>query len=703
MRSARTVRVLNSVALTAVAVTVVSVLSAAAVREGRSLVVWSCGGNYEFLSEYAHRFESRSGTPVSYTAAPVQYLLELALRGPDRPDVIVGRAGPGWVALDRAGVLAASPTFFAIDPIVIAVSPQSEGRIVKLEDLGATGVRVAASTGAMRPKAKVIGLFMASVDDSESPGLVERWQNNTAEDARCGRFALEPLLAGTADAAIVPRSITTHQRTKGRVGIVPIPSRLILGMQSGRSSMPQCAAALATARRLDLARGFVDGLLSDEAQALLADRGYIAVTSPEAVPYEPMLALSVPRDAVGLQVRLAQLLRDSGATPQAVRRYWSALCLFGPSAHDGRILTELGDLLWAEGRHEQAAAVWQRAAAELPRPEPNEFAGGSAELNEPIEGVDLLGDREWAARASCRLAVNGLATRSRTTWLEPTESDPPKDGKRHLALADSLMAAGYPELAVKDYLKVCTLNYPSYYMPQAEAGVTEASEALECRAAPATLEMPLWQWRYDTHWARGMTLGMRLFDHRQYLASFKEMLKLCAGEYGEREDTAEARYRAGVAALALGGRRAAARQWTICGLLHGESPWAAAASRGLAALPDGCRDAVGDLPSEDRPGDSPAQVRLLIAEELFLSGLTASDETLLEYLKMLTVAAPRGGGAGPTAQATCRVGECLLARGNLSGADEYLRATCERWPDSPWAGRARSLRTESGGEGPCSE
>ena len=42
------------------------------------LVVWSCGGNYEILTEYAGWFEREHNCRVRYTAAPVQYLLELA-------------------------------------------------------------------------------------------------------------------------------------------------------------------------------------------------------------------------------------------------------------------------------------------------------------------------------------------------------------------------------------------------------------------------------------------------------------------------------------------------------------------------------------------------------------------------------------------------------------------------------------------------
>ena len=45
----------------------------------RTLVVWSCGGNFHGLQAFAREFERRHDCRVRYTAAPVEYLLARGL------------------------------------------------------------------------------------------------------------------------------------------------------------------------------------------------------------------------------------------------------------------------------------------------------------------------------------------------------------------------------------------------------------------------------------------------------------------------------------------------------------------------------------------------------------------------------------------------------------------------------------------------
>lgn len=679
-----------------VAVALAGTLGLEAARGRGSLVVWSCGGNYELLSDYIPAFEAQTGVHVTYTAAPVQYLLERAIDGPERPDVIVGRGGPGWIALERKGLLDGSPSFFAVDPLVIAVSPSARDAIHSVMDLGRPGVRVAASSDAMRPKGKVIGLFMASVDDAEAPGLVERWANNTIEPEHCGRFLLTPLLEGRADAAVAPRSITTHPEARNRLGVVPIPAKLMLGMSTGRASLPQCAGALAASSDLAAARAFVAGLSAPGNGEFLERHGYVPVGSEEGHAFEPALTLSVPRDMAGWQVRLAQLLRKHGATGSAIRRYWTATNLFGPSAHDGRAMCELADLLIAEGREGAARAVLERVVAELQRKQPNEFTGEAPSVGGVIPGVERLPDEEWEQAARQRLTSLAPTAPVAAGWPRVLESDPPKNGKRTFALAECLANTGTPDDGVKDYLKVCTLNYPSAFMDAAEVALDRASShAPETVANAEAVPMPEWPYCYATHWERGMTFGMRLYGMGRYLEAFKEMAKLCAGEYGLDADLPQARYRAGVAALALGERKAAARQWGICAALHPASPWAGRASE---ALRGAGLSAPRDLPSKDEPRKESPQIRLAIAEDLFLSGFVTSDDTMLEYLKVLTVARPRDGeGAEILARATCRMGQCLYARGDREGASEYLGEAASSWPESPWGRKAAELCAAANG------
>lgn len=701
--SRRAIRAVNAMALLLLAAIVASLAAVQVQRDRGALVVWSCGGNYEFLAQFARQFEAASGVPVSYTAAPVQYLLDLTLRGPRRPDVIVGRAGPGWLALQKQKLLAAPPTFFAVDPLVLAVAPNCQQPITSVEDIGKPGVRVAATPAAMRPKGKVIGQLVASLDDAEDPGLVERWQANMVEGPRCGRHLLDPVIEGVADVSIVPRSLTPPAVADGTVRIVPIAPRHLLRMKEGRPSMPQCAAALRSSSRPGVAARFVAALADPASATLLAASGYIPVTSPEARPYRPMFELSAPRDMPGWQVRLAEALVEHDAIPAAVRRYLVAVCVFGPSIHDGRALCELGDLLHAQGQTDAAHRVWAHAASILPRPLPNEFSSDALQCLGGVPGIEWRDDRYWASVARSRLARDGVPDIPPPGWRPVDEGAPPKGGARQMALAERLAALGYIEAAIKDYLKVCTLNYPSTEMPAAEHAVESLVRQHGRPEPPAALPgasvlMPPWSSRFDTHWARGMTLAMRLYDLGFYQGALKEFIKLCSGEYGADGDQAEARYRCGVASVAAGWPDSAAWQWRVCTALHADSPWApraAAAQKTLQTVPGLGRR----LPAEDKPESADVLVRLRIAEEFHIAGLWAHDDTLLEFVKVLTVTAPRKqmkGAADITAQATCRLGDCLLARGDAEGGRAALSEVVSRWPKTQWAKQAQATLDREG-------
>ena len=60
------------------------------------LLVWSCGGNYDFLLEFNERFEQLVDCRITYSSAPVEHLISVLASRPRGVDVLVGRSGPGW-------------------------------------------------------------------------------------------------------------------------------------------------------------------------------------------------------------------------------------------------------------------------------------------------------------------------------------------------------------------------------------------------------------------------------------------------------------------------------------------------------------------------------------------------------------------------------------------------------------------------------
>lgn len=710
-------------------------------RLRNGLVVWSCGGNYEFLKDYIRTFEDARGCRVRYTAAPVQYLLGLAVSGERKPDVIVGRAGPGWLALEQRGALAQGPTFFALDPLGIAVARGNPLGIRTLEDLGRPGVRVAQAPRAMRPKGKVPALLMGTADAAFYPGLSERWEANVTVKATCGRSMLNPLVQGQADAIISPRSLLSYPDVRGKLQFVPVSPNILLAMKKGRGSMPQCAAILRNPRstvRRELASQFVAGLTSSE--ALLAQHGYLALDDPRAEDLNSLLHISVPRDMPTLQVALARRLEAYAILREARRRYLKVVYTFGPNHYAARSLYHAGLLSAALGAKAAARADWQRVVEQFPPAGPCEFDSPVLDSVKMAIAVEKQPYEHWikAARTALR-KTDGPPTSAAASPdpcvreffpVEVEDGDPPKGGKRELGLGLHLLQAGDPEFATRDLLKVVTLKYGSLHVPKAEylLGVCAlqrrllpqaraqwqrvlqhhqgepvaiwAGEALQRLptdpdALPKrnAVPMPEWTAAYDTHAERGMTYGMRLYEHRLPLFAFKEMIKLLSGVYGSHGLRAEARFRAGVAAAAFGNSTAAARQWSLCRAHDPDSQWSKRAAQKLAALPaEALRRAGKPDQIAAAPKGSPA-TRLRIAEEFRKAHVLEDDQVIMEYLKVLTAARPKPGeGKKIVATAMLGLADSLAKTGRLAAAREQYTAVAAEFAETPWATRARSAQ-----------
>jgi hypothetical protein len=308
------------------------------------------------------------------------------------------------------------------------------------------------------------------------------------------------------------------------------------------------------------------------------------------------------------------------------------------------------------------------------------------------------------------------------------DADPPKNGKRDFALGVHLMRVGDYEFATRDLLKVTTLHYPCRFAPQAEylLGVCAEARGLpsvataqwtrvirlhpdtvaarlarRCleridRTDPATPEagmpMPSRDEVFTTHADRGMTYGMRLFEHRLPLYCFKEMMKLRYGVYGPHEFGPELGYRAGVACAALGNDAAAHRLWSAVASTESAGTWAQFAQDALShcapPMPVACRR-TPELP----PAKGPWMVRFRLAEAFRATGVFLDDQALLEYLKVCTVARPPDTPAGRQVLALAELGvaDCLLAAGKNAAAKLRYDWVVSEYSDSPAAPPAREV------------
>ena len=716
------------------------------------LTIWSCGSNYESIRDFSHLFEEKYNCKVRYSAAPVQFLLERAMAAERPPDIIVGRAGPGWEALRQAGQLAHGPRFFAMDPYVIITPRGNSANICGIEDLGRDGVRVAASPLAMRPRGKCPSHLMAAVSEQYFPGLCERWENNFTVIPQCGRKLGEPVAGGEVDAAIVPLCMTSWPELHDKIEVIPIEPKYLLAMKQCRATIPQCAGVLTGSKQPELARSFVDELVNGIGKSVIIEHGYLPIDSPEAQALADLMEVFLPQDMPGWQMHMGIGLYQDGALASALRRFLLITQVFGPTRYDAQARFWAGKCLQAMGENEAARLQWKRVVNEFPRRGKVEYDSDILDVGTPVPGVEKLNEKHWVEQA--RKALRELPTtgdfsteheRFLSTFTlthEPVvEGDPDKNGTRNLQLGKDLLAMGRYAAAMRDLLKVQTIDYPSRHvreagfwlgvasclrgMPDIAAGhweqlatgddnwAKEAARALEmihshnsASTVSTYVEMPPWHPQYDTHTQRAMSYGMELWRHQMTLYCFKEMAKILSGVYGEPGEMAPmARYRMGVACLALDRPEAAHSQWSLLQRCYSENEfWIGMAHEAQAAIkPEQRKDlpfvqkyktakAVEDL---KQPPKTSFGKRFRGAEELFNAGLFDDDQCLLEYWKVMTVTDPsqkRNREIRPIAQ--YKAGLCCRATGRESAARRHFMNVVEKYPEHQAAKMAAAALAE---------
>ncbi len=689
------------IAIIVVVAAVIGGLYVAHVRPGApTLVVWSCGGNYHSLNAFSKRFEERHGCRVQYTAAPVQYLLEQVAFGDGHPDILVGRAGPGWAALEKLGKLAEPPDFFGADPYVIITPAGNPAGITGLFDLGRPGVRVALATHAMRPKGKCPAHLMGMVAGKFFPGLDERWENNAIAEWRCGRELIEPVVEGAADAAIIAHSMITYPGVdRDALEVVLIEPEHLDAMKICRATMGQCVGVIAEARAPELARRYRDEMLGELGREVFEDYGYIHISSPEVHRYDPFLRIFTPKRMPTWQVRLADRLAEEGLLREAVRRYLKVIYTFGPNEFEAYCRYHIGELLAQQGRTAAAAEQYRRLIRDYPRPGPHEWGSPVFAVLGAGAKLDVKSDDyyvEQARQALRELPASGATGRTATedvvvalTRIEVprvVDGDPPKNGTRELALAEDLFLLGEYDFATRDFLKVLHLCYPSRYGPQAslrlgacawlrgkrtvarkqwEWTVAEFADSDAARRAALALQsftdagqqqpantcpvrMPPWEPAYDTWAERGMTYGMALYEHDLPVFAFKEMMKLLHGAYKRNKLGPQARYRAGIAAWEIGHPRAGILQWRICGKKYPQSPWSQRSRKAIEAALEWSElteeqgaeveaAVVEPLRPVTGPNKPSCWQRYNLGQEFLSVGILDDEQAALEFLKVVTV------------------------------------------------------------------
>ncbi len=262
---------------------------------GRTLRVWSCGGNYDLLLDFNAWFERESRCRITYSSAPVERLVSLVSACPRSIDLLVGRSGPGWSELRGKGRLAGPPEVFALDTYVIIVSPGNPVGIRGLADLKRPGVRTVYSPRASGPSSTAVQSVLEAADELIEPGIWEGYVRNAVAAYDCGWKVFDAVIEGLADATVARLSMTTAAETRGKIEAIPIPVEVMAAMGTAHGAIPQRATVLADAPQPELALAYLDALFGDPGRRACEQHGYIHRLSHNADHYRPLFEMEAKR------------------------------------------------------------------------------------------------------------------------------------------------------------------------------------------------------------------------------------------------------------------------------------------------------------------------------------------------------------------------------------------------------------------------
>jgi len=260
---------------------------------GRTLRVWSCGGNYDLLLDFNEWFEHENTCRITYSSAPVERLVSLVSAHPRGVDLLVGRSGPGWNELSEKGRLAGPPEVFALDTYVIIVPPGNPGKVRGVADLKRPGLRTVYSPRASGPSGTAVQAVLEAADEVIEPGIWEGYVRNAVASYDCGWKVFDAVIEGLADATVARLSMTTAPETRGKIEVIPIPVKVMAAMRTAHGAIPQRATALADAPKPELAASYLRSLCGEAGRRFCEQHGYVHRLSPNADEYRPLFEMGV--------------------------------------------------------------------------------------------------------------------------------------------------------------------------------------------------------------------------------------------------------------------------------------------------------------------------------------------------------------------------------------------------------------------------
>jgi len=220
---------------------------------GEELTVFAAASLTETFTELGRRFEKgHAGVKVVFNFGSSATLAQQIVRG--APADVFAAASSATMKTVTDADLVSSPTVFVRNKLQIAVPPDNPAKVENLKDLTDPGVKVALC-------AEQVPCGTAAAKALQAAGLKVTpvtWEQDV-------KAALTKVELGEVDAALV--YATDVIASAGKVTGIAFP-------EADQAVNDYPIAALAKAPQADLARQFVELVLSEDAKAVFAKAGF---------------------------------------------------------------------------------------------------------------------------------------------------------------------------------------------------------------------------------------------------------------------------------------------------------------------------------------------------------------------------------------------------------------------------------------------
>jgi molybdate transport system substrate-binding protein len=233
---------------------------------GQTLQVWSCGGLAEAFIPANQIYEQKTGIKISYTGA-FAAALGKSLLANGQTEVFAGRVLKLAQKLRSAGKMVYFKPLCFTQYVMITPKGNPAG-IETIQDLARPDVKVALAPDASPPGGAAVLKLL------EKSGVKEAAMANAVVKGSCVQQIMTSIIDGTGDVAVVEKRLTRIPNFKGRTETISLPDS-----QQPPPPLPFTIGVMKDAHDPDLARNYIEFILSEQGQACFERQGFIPAVS----------------------------------------------------------------------------------------------------------------------------------------------------------------------------------------------------------------------------------------------------------------------------------------------------------------------------------------------------------------------------------------------------------------------------------------